>query len=779
MHRICASLAFGSMLAAQQEPKIPRPMVVEPLGKAEAPAESTPGPFSAARAPEPRTLSATSSSADATVGARTLPGLPVELDRVLFDVPHEGQVWALAPTWKAGFTKKSATFVPFFGSDAQDNRPAEFQVVGAAVGGVVLAAEGLGVEHQADSVTIPRRGFVEQYLVGTSGIEQQFVFDRLPARGELSVDIAVGGGYQVQVDGGGLRFVCDLGSFGYGAPLAFDAVGRTVPMAAQWRHGVLRLVVPGEFVAQAQLPLVIDPLIGNVATLATTTLRYGATDLAFDGSLAMHVATYERVFSQTDSDVLALRLDANLQPIGSAFSVDITTTSWRSCRVANLNAYDKFLVVAESEASASLTAIAGRVYHAGTNTLGSQFDIERGTKACIRPDVGGDPSLATPTYWTVVFERRFTATDGDIMMRQVTESGALRGSGMTAIDASTQRHERPVISRSNGMGTASQQAWLIAYLQDSTGGQYRIEGRIVSWDGQIQASLTYGAWEYSGARREVVVSSPTSTALGRLFGIVFASEDQVTGRMRLRATASTPAGTSASLSLVLTDGSVDCAEPSVETDGARFVFTYARRIGVGGREVVATTYDLPYNAQGGAQHFQLRDVAQFGSSTADTVGLALCSRYTGGATGQDTEYALLWGQHSGVGDALVATRYLGHATQGGLNIRATGCGLPGIQVTTSTYHGVLGSSNTATLPNPGGLVGWVIGLPTSLPIAGCPGCTQGSSAIVTVLGAQTQLDVPYVPAYVGMTLALQAFAFGPGTCLGSLAFSDTADLTIR
>lgn len=112
-------------------------------------------------------------------------------------------------------------------------------------------------------------------------------------------------------------------------------------------------------------------------------------------------------------------------------------------------------------------------------------------------------------------------------------------------------------------------------------------------------------------------------------------------------------------------------------------------------------------------------------------------------------------------------------------MRPTGCGPLAVQVTTSTYHGALGSTNTATVQNPSGLVGWVLGLPTSLPVAGCAGCTQGSTALVTVIGAQTQLNVPIAPAFVGVTFALQAFAFGPGTCLGSVALSDTADLTIR
>jgi hypothetical protein len=784
MRRLCVPLCLGSALLAQQELKIPRPMVVESILKPMAPDDCAPArPQAHQPAPPAEAAFPNSVGGDAAVARHAVAGGAFEITAPVYDEPQPGQVWVLAPQWKAGFTAAGATFVPFFGSDAPRNHAADFQVAAARVGGVPLPTEATQVVRHGDRVAIQRAGFVEQYLVSPRGIEQQFVFADLPVRGSLSVEIAVGGGYQVTAEGRELRFQGELGSFRYGAPMAFDAAGDSVPMEAQYQAGVLHLQVPAAFVQRAQLPLVIDPLIGNVVTLANSAVRIAATDLAYDSSLEQYVACYERVFSQTDSDVYALRLDANLQPVGTSFTVDNTSASWRRCRIANLNAYDKFLVVAESEVVGNLIAIAGRVYHAGNHTVSSQFDIERGTRSCGKPDVGGDPSLTTPTYWTVVFERQWTSSDGDIMMRQVTEGGVLRGSGMTAIDASTAAHEAPVISRSNGTGTFAQQVWLVCYLQDSGGGQFRVQLRGVAWDGQLLGSVASQQWEYSGPRRFVAVSSPTSVGHGQVFATVFGCQDLSTGRMRLGMRALDSQGVSASNWLALTDGSVDCSEPSVETDGYRFVVSYAQQVGATGRTVVAKTFDLRYVVGSGVYPFALRDTAQFGSSAADQIGLALCSRYTGGLGGtaiRDTEYALLWGQNGGgSSDTLATTRYLGHATQGGLATRATGCGLGAVQATTSSYFGVLGSQNTFTLPNANGLVGWVVGLPVSQPIAGCAGCTQGSSAFVTLLGAQTQFNVPYTPTYVGMTFALQAFAFGPGSCLGSLAFSDTSDLTIR
>lgn len=784
MHTLLVPLILGSTLLAQQEPKIPRPMVVEPILKPQDPLESQPGSTIPGRpAPAADAGSSVPWAFDAGSETQARPNFPGAITAPIYDEPQPGQVWVLAPQWKAGFTPQGATFVPFFGSDAPRNLPADFQVRAAHVAGVPLATAGGEVRRDGEIVSIAHAGFVERYVVSNAGIEQQFVFADLPARGALCVEIAVDGEYQVTAAGRGLQFTGERGSFAYGAPLAVDAAGDSVPMTAHYQAGVLRLEVPATFVQKARLPLVIDPLIGSVVTLATASVRCAATDLAYDSSLAQHVACYERVFSQTDSDVIAMRLDANLQPVGSAFAIDNTTTSWRGCRIANLNAYDKFLVVAESETQGQLIAIAGRVYTAANNTIGSQFDIERGARSCIRPDVGGDPSPAVPTFWTVVFERRYSATDGDIMMRQVTESGALRGTGMTTIDATVARHEAPVISRSNGVGSSTQQRWLIAYLEDSGGGQVRCQGKFISWDGQIVDTLPNRAWEFSGARRTVAVSSQTAVAHGRLYAIVFGWEDLATSKVRLSLDAVAADGSSVSYNMVVSDGTVDTTEPTIETDGYRFVLAYAKRLSVSGRNVVAHTYDLWHPANSGVMPFHLRNTVQVGSSNADAIGLAVCSRYTGGLggpAGSDAEHALLWVENGGgPGDTLVASRYLGHSTTGGMSTRTTGCGLGTPTATTSSYLGQLGSQNTFSVPNPSGLVGWVIGLPVSAPIAGCPGCTQGSSAFVTTLGPQAQFNVPYVSTFVGMTFALQAFAFGPGTCLGSLAFSDTADLTIR
>jgi len=781
MHRFLSlPLVLGSSLLAQQGPKIPRAIDDSPIvkhGPAAAPV-LPPQPESAVG------LAATETAPEAPWQhdrSAAPAGVPFELPGVLYDAPVAGEIWALAAQWKAGFTQDGVQFVPFFGSDAPRNYPADFRVVGAQVGEVPIDTAGRGVARDGDCVSIARVGLVEQYQVMPAGIEQQFVFEALPARGSLRLQLQVGGGYQVVADGAGWRFVGERGSFGYGAALAIDAQGRSVAMTTRYDAGLLQLEVPADFVQRAQLPLLIDPLIGNVVTLASSSLRHATTDLAYDDSLGRHVACYERVFSQTDSDVIAVRMNNDMIPQVAPFSIDITVASWRACRIANLNAYDKFLIVAESKLSTSaIVGIAGRIYHAGTGTLGAQFDIERGSRSCRKPDVGGDPNLVTPTYWAVVFEREWSASDRDIMMRQVTEAGTLRGNAMTAINSSIDNHVAPAISRSNGDGTASQQAWMVVYRNEYLNSQARLEAKTITWDGQLSDNMVLTGWWQHNPRMALAISSPTSMSVGRRWMIVDGRLDGSSQNMMLYGMVVDQTGNPYTMRAVLTDALSDRSEPVVETDGSRFVLGYALKfVSSSNPDAYARTYDIVLNTQLGMRQLVMSGVDYLGTSGQGQIGISLCSRYSGAGSPHAAQYALAWNEFGANGDRMVGHRFLGIADTGGLSYRATGCNFGGIMVTSSTNFGALGSQNTAVIQAPVGLSGWVIGLPVSQPIPGCPACVQGSSAFVTVLGPQAQMAIPHDAGYLGLTLSMQAFSFGPGSCLGALAFSDTADITIR
>ncbi|MCA8953776.1 MAG: hypothetical protein KDE27_29965 [Planctomycetes bacterium] len=690
---------------------------------------------------------------------------------VLFDAPTEGRIWAAAPSWKAGFDTDGATFVPFFGSAAPANRPVHFAVLEAEVAGVALDCEPAAPVRNGDIVAIPRRALVEQYATSAIGMEQRFRFDRLPARGPLTVTLAVDGDYSISREGDVHRFRCELGSFTYGAPIAVDAAGRSTPMTAEFVDGTLTLAVPGEFVQRAELPLLIDPIVGNVVSLTGSIYDHATSDVCFDASLDEFAVVYERVFSQTDSDVLVVRCDRQLNVLSGPYYVDSSTTSWRRCRIAGLDLYDKHLVVAECEGGSAPTWIAGRTYAPGNNTMSLQFDIQKGSKACRHPDVGGDPALAGPVFWTVVFEYEVSGNNRDIMMRQVTETTQLRGNGMVAVDNSPNDHRAPAISKSNGKGAFSQQAWCIVYRFQSFGGQSSIVAAFSTWNGQLSPPTPLTGI-ISGVDLPLEVSSQSSDTLGRVYLVADAARDPSTNSLVLFGTVVNPQGNVLGTRTPLSSNSVSRSWPVVETDGTRFVLGYSFQATAVNWSTYASTYDLVNN------HLVFRSVELCGTGTP-TPGQGLCALGQAQTSAEDRNYVTTWNARGQNGDVVRAVRYAGMAPNGGVAQRPTGCGFGTVALGSNGDAGAIGTHNVAYNNTPTGLAGWVIGLPMSQPIAGCTGCIQGASTLATTLGSQAALDIPYDGALVGVVIAFQAFEFGPGACLGALAVSDTIDLTVR
>src|SRR5262249_40678038 len=139
--------------------------------------------------------------------------------------------------------------------------------------------------RNGDVVSYQRKGLVEAYEVRTEGLEQTFTFASLPARGEIALTMAVGTELEVTRQDGGFAFANGLGSFRYGAATAVDAHGSRLSLRTEYANGALTITVPQSFVAEAALPLVIDPMIGTVTTLTAAVRVLTSADIAYLPSL--------------------------------------------------------------------------------------------------------------------------------------------------------------------------------------------------------------------------------------------------------------------------------------------------------------------------------------------------------------------------------------------------------------------------------------------------------------------------------------------------------------
>ena len=211
-----------------------------------------------------------------------LPGAPVPVapTDVVIDRAADGTLWALGGSWKAAFDGASCRYVPFFGSKAPRNFPLDLAVRAATVGGQPMELAVSEAAADGRTVRVGRGGLTETYDLAMDRVEQSFVFHALPNRGAVEVEIAVASELRPAPIDGGLRFANEHGHVDYTKAIAVDAAGRRLPLAIAWRGEAIAMTIPAEFVAAAQLPLVLDPVITTSPILATNAAAQSNPDVA-------------------------------------------------------------------------------------------------------------------------------------------------------------------------------------------------------------------------------------------------------------------------------------------------------------------------------------------------------------------------------------------------------------------------------------------------------------------------------------------------------------------
>jgi hypothetical protein len=262
-------------------------------------------------------------------------------------VAQDGELWGCGDAYKVRFDAAAIEFVPALPA-APHNQPLRYELL--AVGrGEDLVPVPAGERRRGDRVVEYSRGAVaERYDVRPEGVEQSYVFERVPAgAGDLVVRGRVATALQVTPHHGGLR--CELpgvGGFTIGGVTGIDADGNRVAGSMHYADGVLDYRLPAAFVAAAKLPLVLDPLLGGVFNVAvSTTTDDGDPDAAYDATNDVFLVVFERVFSATDHDIHCQRVDAAGALVGSRIFLDNSASTYDYApAVANSNSADRFAV---------------------------------------------------------------------------------------------------------------------------------------------------------------------------------------------------------------------------------------------------------------------------------------------------------------------------------------------------------------------------------------------------------------------------------------------------
>jgi hypothetical protein len=562
---VLSSVLLTGAISFAQEGFKPAPRTY--ASEVEPAASSVPAPLDS-RAPR----------ALAQVAARISPGL--DSDHVAFDVDARGALWARGRTYKASFSRSGATYVPFLGSRAPRNFPVALHVESATVAGsaIVFDADATAV-RTGDTIEYDRGAFREVFRLTPDSLEQTFVFDDLPARGEIDVSVSVDTELTGSETDAGFRFGNDLGFVQYGRASAGGSGRGLVPIESRLSSSRIDLVAPKSLVESSQGAFVIDPVLTTFAIDTFSPDTFGA-DTAYDLSTGTWLTVYEEVFSASDHDLRAMRHNTSGTITGNTY-VDFTTDTWRTPAIADNNLDDQFLVVA-AVGNAPARQIWGRTVEATvTLNMSAQFRIDSASQTGdhYAPDVGGDPNTTGATYYCVVWEREYDpGVDYDVHARLVRTDATFPGPTFFIDDSSFSLHKNPAISNSDGNAAAALRDWNVVWEDEVSATNHNILGARVHHDGSLTASTFTIASSTLDERNPSVTSIVDDTGGTRPWMVAWQIDDATNGwDIRCRTFDGTTNISTFDLSDQFPNVSLDQITPSCDTALGQFVVAWDER----------------------------------------------------------------------------------------------------------------------------------------------------------------------------------------------------------
>ncbi len=402
--------------------------------------------------------------------------------RVLHDEPGDGRSWALGASWKASFGAEGAIYYPRVGAGEARRLPHALSPDRVTIGGEAIEFERtVQAVRSGDRVEMDRGAFVERYDLAPDTIEQSFVFESLPRAGELVLRIPVASELEAVETDAGLEFRSERGRITYSRAVTVDARGVRTSAATRIEDGAITIRVAADVLANAELPLVIDPVLGAIFPDLTQDDTF-SLDAAYDAFDQVWVIVYEKVFSANDHDVIAEMYGSTGTFIARA-SIDVTGDKWVKPQIADLASAHKFLVVAGSTAASNAAkTVRGRIAegNGALLTTDPQISISDvvGLGIYTEPDVGGDSTTDAPGNWCVVFQREAFGTF-TIVYVLVASNGNIAAGPTTLPQPANNSDGNPSISKANGGS-----AWLVAF-ERSFSLNHSIRGARVSPSGAL------------------------------------------------------------------------------------------------------------------------------------------------------------------------------------------------------------------------------------------------------------------------------------------------------
>lgn len=338
-------------------------------------------------------------------------------------------------------------------------------------------------ELNGETVTYRRGDILERYSLQPTTIEQEFVIPTMPsATGDLVLSAQVSTSLQSQASSGaviGLRFEDPTGSgppVSYGRAVARDNAGRAVPVPYELLPGgLVNLVVPSDWLATAEAPITIDPLIGgNFAASQTTSSFHTRTTIAYNSSADEYMVAYVdgsnnvKVTRVSNSGTI---LNPTGLTLGTTYANGAGAIPMRPYVVYSETSINKYLVV-WSDSSKILTA---SILNANGGVLTTGTVYSSPGKPQHRPCAAYDP---TRDRWLIVWDQPGTfSTTLRVYAKCITTGGVIDSSPL-AIHSGAKDYFNPAVAYSG----AGADTYVLGYNDNYAGSGQGNFFRLLSGD---------------------------------------------------------------------------------------------------------------------------------------------------------------------------------------------------------------------------------------------------------------------------------------------------------
>jgi len=247
-------------------------------------------------------------------------------------------------------------------------------------------------------------GILEVYENRGLGVEQSFLLTERP---ELAGDLRIVGRIATDLQAtaavagpSGLLFVDPASGAAvmrYGAVTAIDAEGRRTACPVTCIGDALTIAVPEAWVAQAALPILVDPVIGPNVQQSSNPKDEGHPAFEHNSINNSNLVVYQLAFSATDRDIIAQLINADGTLNGSPVIITQLADDERFPKVAFSPSVNRYLVVWEHAGK----DIRGRIMNADLTPFAAAFYIDNNVGGVSQhPDV---VRRVTNDDWCVVW----------------------------------------------------------------------------------------------------------------------------------------------------------------------------------------------------------------------------------------------------------------------------------------------------------------------------------------------------------------------------------------